>query len=136
MGLRCRPLSTFQGAAGGCPGRYIIPLLPLTCNTFLNRFSYSLWYKSTKNSAVLHLSSCFGIRRRPLYTLPVGFGEDIEDQRFYTDAFLFAEGDRDDLVVSLELDDRGVTAFPFLGSHWLLLPFSVSDGSGDLKISL
>lgn len=75
-------------------------------------------------------SSCLGVWGRPLYALPVGFGEDIEDHGFYADALLLAEGDRDIRVVSLKLDDRGVTAFPFLDSHWLLLPFGVSDGVG------
>lgn len=117
MGPRCRPLSTFQCAAGGCPGTYIIPLLPLTRNTFLNRFSYSLWYKSTKDSADPRPSSCFGIRGRPLYALPVGFREDVEDRCSYAGAFLLAEGERDDLIVRAESDDMGVVGSPLLSSH-------------------
>lgn len=71
-----------------------------------------------------------------MQALPIGFGEDVEDHCFHADAFLLAEVNRDIRVVSLKLDDRGVIAFPFLGSHWLLLPFGVSDSSGGLDISL
>lgn len=81
-------------------------------------------------------SSCLGVWGCPLYALPVRFGEDVEDHGSYADTFLLTKGDRDNLILRLELDDRGVTAFSFLGSHRLLLPFGVSDGAGNLKISL
>ena len=51
--------------------------------------------------------------------LPVRFGKDVKDHGIYTDALLLAEGDRDDLVICFESDDRGVIDFPSLISHCL-----------------
>lgn len=67
-------------------------------------------------------SSCPGVWGCPLQALPVGFGEDVEDQGSYADAFLFTEGDRDRRIINAGLDDRGVAGFPLLISHRLLLP--------------
>lgn len=65
------------------------------------------------DSAVLLLSSCLGVWGCPLYALPVGFGEDIEDQGFYADALLLAESDRDQRIVRAELYDLLICSFLF-----------------------